>query len=189
MTIPADYGQATLKYSGAALAYPAANVFGFANAGAETAEDAAGVIESAWTGTVMPLLCDEVTLDSVLVKLGPDATGPSFELSSSTAGGDADNPDRANTAYLVRKNTDFGGRMGRGRMYLPGVNEADVADFGTVSGAKVTALDTELEDFLAALALGGIPMVLLHGDTTTPYPVTSLTAQSVTATQRRRMRR
>jgi hypothetical protein len=100
-----------------------------------------------------------------------------------------------NSAFLVHKRTALGGRRHRGRLYLPGVNEALVDDKGLMSSTALNGVNA------AALAwLNGVVsleavvnMVVLHtkpiGPTViAPTPITVLTLDPVLGTQRRRLR-
>lgn len=189
MEIPTGYGQLTFEYGGNALAYPAVNTLGFVIGTAESPLYCATNGAALWETNVMPLLCDEVELASVLAKWGPTETGPSAEVFPADPGGDNGNPDRANTCYLITKNTEFGGRQGRGRLYLPGVTEDQASDYGTIAPARVSALNDAFDDVLSGMISAGFAPALLHGNSLTPYAITSFSASGVTATQRRRMRR
>jgi hypothetical protein len=63
------------------------------------------------------------------------------------------------------------------------------ADQSSIAGATITAMNAAYATFLSQLASDDIPMVILHGDATTPTVVTALQVQTQVATQRRRVRR
>lgn len=101
-----------------------------------------------------------------------------------------------NSAFLVHKRTGVGGRGGRGRLYLPAVDESAVNDVGVVTGSVVTAWNTALAAWLAAIQAETtyLDMVLFHDSlgafaAEDPYVVTSLIIDTQIATQRRRLRR
>jgi hypothetical protein len=123
---------------------------------------------------------------------GPPSIGVSA-ISQIGAGTDPVMPQ--NNAYLIHKRTATGGRSGRGRMFQPGVGEGAVNTIGQLTGAIQTALNTSYADLLADLAAAAsiIGMVVLHdslgaGALLPPYAVTSLIADPVISTQRRRLR-
>jgi hypothetical protein len=99
-------------------------------------------------------------------------------------------------ALLVKKTTNGAGRKNRGRMYLPGIIERTAIDgSGQVAAGYLAAVQGRLDTFLDELENGPVlstadafHMVVLHGDATTPTRVTSLRAQALMATQRRRIR-
>lgn len=109
-------------------------------------------------------------------------------------------------AWLVHKNTSNRPRGRRdGRAYLPGVNEAEVFSGGGLAPAKVTTFDAALVDFYNGIsdtsanwAGDSYPVVLettpaSRAPGTTPVVidsrrVTSLSLDSVVATQRERNR-
>lgn len=189
MTIPVGFAQTTFNFGGNGLAFPGAIVHGWDPGGGLSAADVAAATHSSFADNVMPELNDDVTLESTLCKFGPDATGPSALFTDPTNGGHSTTGAASNLCYLVRKNTALGGRQGRGRMYLPGVDEGEVGSDGAVSVGQVAALQAALDDFYAALILVTIIPVVLHDDALTPTPMTTAVVQAVAATQRRRMRR
>lgn len=96
-------------------------------------------------------------------------------------------------AAIVRKRTARAGRAGRGRFFLPWcVDRDDVQEDGNISITEVPTLQAAADDFLDALVLSNINMVILHDDeitgSTTPNTVTSLSVDAHTGTQRRRNR-
>lgn len=95
-------------------------------------------------------------------------------------------------AALLKKRTAMGGRRNRGRNFLPGIAEADVNDNGVLSGAFQTILGATGAGIWTALGAGGAAntagAVLLHeSGPTTPTPLTGIIADTVVATQRRRL--
>lgn len=102
-----------------------------------------------------------------------------------------------NSAYLVHKRTNTGGRGGRGRLYIPGVFESEVDNLGNVSSGELAQWNGVLADWLAGFAtLAPFPaeMVVLHDSegahaADPPRVVTLLTMDPVISTQRRRLRR
>lgn len=98
----------------------------------------------------------------------------------------------SNCALLVNKSTASGGRANRGRMYLPPLhlNEGAVDAAGNISSSPLAGIQLRLNATLAALAVADWQPVLFHQGVSPAAPtnVTALTAQSLIATQRRRMR-
>ena len=194
MEIPAGYGQVNLQFTGDVLPTGAECTFGVDLGSLPTTlEDLADAVANAYNVEQ----CDSdvvagVVLSSVLVKAGPNATGPSVVLAVNipgTASGQSVGP---NTAYLLQKNTNFGGRAGRGRMYLPGCSESAVDQNGLLNGSGATVVGGHWNDFAANLATYGTPLVLLHSSGSplnTPTVITSITCDARVATQRRRNRR
>lgn len=190
MVIPADYSQVNIKMTGAALPFGAEVTFGVHDAGALSAADIAqAVIDSGVTALVKNLISTESTLASVLVKQGPNIDGPSAEVGWNLAGNLSSGAGNPASSLLVRKQTNHGGRKGSGRMYWPALPEAYILPGGAIDGALVTAAQTIVDNFLAALSSNDVPMVLLHGDATAPYNVLSLEVQARVANQRQRNRK
>ena len=95
------------------------------------------------------------------------------------------------SAYLLQKHTARGGRMGRGRCFLPPIwiDENNVSMAGVITAFDLGALQTLWNNALTDLLASDCPPVLLHSDGSTPDPITSWTVNSLCASQRRRMRR
>jgi hypothetical protein len=101
------------------------------------------------------------------------------------------NPLPNNCASLVRKGTALGGRRGRGRMYIPGIAEANVSNNGTISTTPLATLQTAMNNFqLDIVNTAEVEaLALLHSSAPfTPTAITDLKVQPRIATQRRRMR-
>lgn len=195
MEIPATYGQANFIFTGADLPTGAEITLGFDHSGSglTTPVLAAEAIFDAWVAAGMnATYANTVSLVRVDVKFGPNNVGPSGSdsgLSTGQAGGGADSP---NTALLVRKNTAFGGRAGRGRFYIPGVPQSYINGDGTLLSTPRANCQTALDAFESELNTRLLPPVLLHAagsPINSPTPITSFTVDGRVATQRRRLRR
>jgi hypothetical protein len=187
--IPVGYSHVVLGFTGAYVPRGAAVTFGVENVGAQAASDVAlDVLASVTTSTIMGNIADGVILSQVTVKNGPNDTGGFGEQSANIVGSASGAGYSPNTAYLLRKTTDLGGREGRGRLFWPGVNETDIDGTGTVAPARISALQTDCNAFLTALAANAVPMVLLHNSATVPTDVIGLICEPKVATQRRRLR-
>jgi len=94
-----------------------------------------------------------------------------------------------NCAVLMQKNTARGGRMGKGRCFLPPVfvSDTNTDDQGTLDATQMGLLQGYWSSLLTALNAGSTPAVLLHSDGSTPDPITSVTIKPIIATQRRRL--
>lgn len=188
--IPANYSQVNLIYRGSDIRINAENAFGIHNPTADPPGTVEAAVFTCWTNHVKALFTDDIILDSIRVKNGPDATGPFIVQSHGTAGPGGGQVLPGMVCALVTKSTNVGGRRGRGRLYHPGVFTGMMTtDSNVIAGATVTAVSAAYNAFLADLDSHGYPMVLLHTDATTPTPVTSMSCQSIVATQRRRVRR
>lgn len=157
-----------------------------------TAQDAANDARDAWIANIMPLLNLGTVLSNTHVKFGPNSTGPAADASSSTAGTGSNSAASPQVTFLVHKATLFGGHAGRGRMFIPGLQESSVNGDGTLDSGTVTALQGGVDDLLTDLGTALLIPVLLHGagsPLSTPSTITSFTVDSVVATQRRRLRR
>lgn len=210
MIIPNGFGQVTFIYGGSGVPTGAVNTFGFNNGAGDTPSAAATEFANEWGNLVMPSLVQNVDLVGTLVKLGPNNTGPSALVGISHNGEDLSAQAPPNVAYLVNKITGLGGRRGRGRVFLPGVDETVVTQGGFVDAAKVTQIQNGLDQFVLNMAAHNLGLVVLHSpakiwtlvngrprqidDPNAPAPplpsaITSLQVSAQVATQRRRVRR
>lgn len=191
MTIPSGYAQANLIFTGSELPNGAQCVLGLDISEAPIqipATIANEVVTQLDAVDFADLFVSTVTLDRVMVKFGPDATGLTGEAPAALGGLSSGEGISPQVATLVKKSTALGGRKGRGRMYIPGTPESVDAVGGSLDSGFVTAVNTCLNDFLDNMAGVSVPLVLLHGDNTTPTPLVSFACQSLVATQRRRIR-
>lgn len=104
-----------------------------------------------------------------------------------------------NCAFLMRKRTSRAGRRGRGRCYIPGVNEESVGHTGIISPSSLTNYQASADMWYDELVNPGagavaMPPVILHrseGISTpgTPTPILSFLLDDQIATQRQRMRK
>lgn len=190
--IPSGYAQINWKFTGTSCPQGAEVTLGVdVSSFGSTAAAAASAAITAYNDNVDPIMPATVTLASVLVKFGPNATGPSAEVSSGNAGSGGGASASPNVAWLVHKTTAQGGRAGRGRMYWPGVQESEVDPSGTLSTAFVTGAQTAMDNFLADLGTALLIPVVLHGAASplsTPTTILELNVDGVAATQRRRLR-
>src|SRR5215207_3150713 len=159
MLIPEGYAQVNLKFGGVALPLGAEITFGVAlGDSAYTALYVAENAITAYEGTVMPWHSINTTLVGCRAKLGPNATGGFGDVSGTAVGEGTGEALPPSVAIMAEKVTAFGGRRGRGRMYLPGIDEDSVDMGGVVDPANVSGINTALAGFLAALATNDIAM-------------------------------
>lgn len=194
MIIPVDYAQANFIFSGGALPFGAECTLGF-NVELYSGDPADAALDIANTVVAEDLMVncsDDIVLDRVRVKFGPNATGPEGEVVATVAGGITGESAAPNTTFLIRKNTGFGGRTGRGRMYWPGVPEAGVDADGDLSGTYASDVTAKWAAALPVFQGQGLVPVLLHSagsPVSVPLPITGFVCDLRAATQRRRMRR
>lgn len=194
MIIPSGFGQVNLRFSGDIIPTGAEVTFGIDVALVDDtpAEMAELIRQRLLTANIAQNYVNNVTLSSILVKYGPNDIGPSGIVAAAIQGSKTGDNVAANTACLVNKNTAFGGRAGKGRMYWPGMSAEDIDDSNLLSSAFATAFATALNNFRTAMATADVGLVLLHdagSPLTIPTPITSFTVQRLVATQRRRLRR
>ena len=192
--LPEDYAQVLHSIQLVGLSRRMAITYGieFGSYGGDIADIASEVSAAFWPniGGIMDI---EYELVETVVRANIGDTDPATFIEPGPGGGAlsiATLP--VNCAVLVKKGTSRGGRRNRGRFYLPGTtSEGAVSEDGVISSGQVIALQGACDAFLGDLVVAGLPMYVLHNDPpvgVTPAPVTSLTVDSVIATQRRRLR-
>jgi len=193
MEIPFGFGQVNFVYTGQGLPTGAQVTCGLGVADfSGTPTDAAEVLRDHWEDQVLPLQVNSVQLTEVIVKFGPTDTGPSGTAASTQDGHITSSGIAPNVALLVSKTTSFGGRAGRGRMFIPGMTEADTLADGSVDSAYLTAAQAAFDALLTAMAADDLEARLLHSATSplsTPTLIDAFIVQGRVATQRRRLRR
>ncbi len=154
------------------------------------------------TRIVTPLMSNAYTCTQTEIQLvQTSGTAPQVYVSASAVVGGSTSPVAPqNTAFLIQKRTAKSGRRGRGRFYLPGVQETNVDAAGQVLAAHLSTANSAFAGFLTAAnnIVGVDDLVLLHQLTppatnpaTLPAPdkILSLIMDSRVATQRRRLRK
>lgn len=193
MIIPEGFAQVNWVLGGSGAPTGAEVTCGISVAGTSlTIAEVAEACYDAFVTHIRPEMTNKVGIDHVLVKYGPTETGPSATFGTPQVGPANIEVAAPNTAFLITKHTDFGGRAGKGRLYLPGVPEQAISSTGAIDALTVTALTTAWNDLDAELTAAELFPYLLHGagsPLTSPSPITSWTCESLAATQRRRMRR
>ena len=110
-----------------------------------------------------------------------------IEARAGTASSEAMPP---NGAVLIKKNTALGGRINRGRMYLPpfSLGEDSVDSAGILSDAVRGTIQGEWDNVWDEIIASDLVPVLLHSGADDPTPISSFSVESTIATQRRRLR-
>lgn len=171
-----------------AVSAPFVVTYGVEHSG--TAPEVAVETCAAYFGSVVEGCCStNLQLNETWLKEGPSSTGATVISTNTAVGGLTGDMLPPNCAMLVQKKTLSGGRRNRGRFYLPGVRASDVSLSGNISPSQLSDAQEVLDTFLAGLETEAVPMVVLH-DTgaLAPTVVSQLIAQSLIATQRRRIR-
>lgn len=193
MIIPAGFVQVNWQYQGGWSQEGAEWTIGFDLAGfVGSLPDLAAAAVGAYQSAGLPSMhTPDCVLANLLVKEGPNATGPSIDFPVNVGGtltGEASPP---NTAWLIQKQTALGGRAGRGRVYFPGINEVSVDPGGVLDSVALGNAQGFWDDFHMDLTAANLDPVLLHGvgsPIAVPTPILQFAVDSKVATQRRRLR-
>lgn len=175
-------------------------------ASATSAQAFADFLQDAFADAWKSQLDTSVTITRTTVLLAFAGGGPNFTTGESTAAPIAgtNSAERLppNCALLVKKNTGVGGRINRGRLYIPwSLSDIDVDELGNVAGGALTPRQTAADDWLAAIEAPAINMCIANRtydrawdvpnriltDIDAGAHVTSLTVSPILATQRRRL--
>lgn len=194
MIIPLDYAQANIKFTGDAAPTGAEITFGVdVSTYPGTPTLLASDIYTAWSSSSLEeLYVGSCVLSEIYVKFGPNEDGAFGSYFPDAPGSGANPSVTVNSALLVSKHTPKGGRIGRGRFYLPGVPDNQADANGTVHSGYLTSATDDFNEFLGKLEAAGTKMVVLHGDPDIDPATTAvnvLVPQPKLATQRRRLRR
>ena len=193
MIIPSGYGQVNFIYTGTAVPLGAEWTMGFENPNDQDVGTIAANMSVAYDDSDLESVIGiGADLTGILVKLGPNSTGPSVLLPTSIASDGGTPSDSPGTSTLVHKITALGGRAGRGRFYLPATPDAGVALGGGLTPTFIGQVNDRLGTFLTDLQGGDNPPVVLHGvgsPISTPTVITDLLVDAQIGTQRRRNRR
>lgn len=202
INLPAGYYMATLRFSGTPVPRGAAITWGgkLENV-ADTPATVGAKISTLMRATGRPFSTGSATVatlifQDILVKFGPLATGPAaivgVGLAAGAGGGEAYSP---NVTLLGTKTTLLGGRHGRGRMFIPGLSEGDVAVGGLLATGVQANRQANWTSAAVEMVAQQIPMYLLHrydpalGQTPlAPTFVESVLISGQVATLRRRLR-
>lgn len=142
-----------------------------------------------WASTVVNQ--DWITVGVRITKMLE--TGPLLgEVISPVTGTRAKSSLPPNTSVLVRKSTDAGGRRNRGRIFMPStyLDETLVPNTGIIPNTELLTLQSTINSWVIGADTAGYKPVIYHTEAPyTPTPVRDMSAVSLLATQRRRMRK
>lgn len=186
-----DYAQLSFLMSGIALPNGAVVTLGLKTDAPPWGVDDLNLIKTFSTALHQEMSHMNVRLDTLELKVGPNDTGPTFSTSVGVAGNGTGSAAPPNTCSLTRKQVAGVSNRFAGRMFYPGVVEAQVDDAGIVSPTLMGFYQTALTTFLTSMNDAGFHPVVFSTkpEFSTPHTVVALTAQNRVATQRRRLRR
>lgn len=196
LVIPPGFGQAAFVFSSSAGTGPFVTTLGvdLSGAGGDFVT-AANDLMLRYGTALGAQTSNALTLERVTLAIGNDGPGGSVDSDASPiamTNGSAPGP--MAMAVIARKVTNQFGRYGRGRMFLPGVNqEGGVDPDGSLSTTYRGAIETALNAFYVSLtANAGIdyPPVLLHseGPYGAPTPITGFVVGDLVGWIRGRIR-
>lgn len=193
MLIPTGYAQVNYRLTGTGVPNGAEITMGLdVNGFTGTVADAAAAAFDAAEPLMSSQISNSVSITEVLMKYGPNATGPQVVDTGNFTGGSSGPAVPPNTSVLVTKITGAGGRTGRGRFYLPGIDETIVTNGGEIPPANMPTLQGSVDAFWTNLVNADLIPALLHAPgspISAPLPIVGFVVSNRVATQRRRLRR
>lgn len=194
MLIPTGYSQLNIVLGGDGLPSGAQVTWGFKDETGDSPLVKATAIDAILAGctNIFASTSDLFRVLSLMVKDGPNETGPSAEYATNITGTYSATESMPAVSYLIQKNTAMGGRQGRGRIYWPGCPLADVTETGSVDSNLVGDQNVGWTEFFTEMATAQMPLYLLRAESSpisTPQILTGVSCQTTVATQRRRQRR
>jgi hypothetical protein len=136
--------------------------------------------------------CATCVLSHIEMKLGPNATGPTYFHSVNQPGGFSSNQAPPNVCTIIEKQLANMSARFSGRMFWPGPPEGDITEAGRLGGPLQQGIQTAWTGFQYGAANLGITAVVFSRSPAHPADfslVESFQVQSTVATQRHRLRR
>lgn len=196
--VPVGYGQATIRIQLAGDLEPMSTGIGFGvpDVNSFTQVDA-DALAASLASPLKAIMQAGYQVTNVNLFVGLTIGDISLDSNVGNGPGTASGaPLPQNTSILVRKSGLLAGRKHRGRMYIPGVREANVNEVGLIDSTERTRIQGHVDALFDALEnpVGGFNWLgayILHsyGDATEPTAITAMQVDPVVATQRRRLRR
>lgn len=191
MLIPPGFCEVTWCWQQAAGYREACTSFGFGISGWD--EDVEGIYNGFDIFTDGMGLPSTFLVTRAVVKVG--TSNPSapitFEFAGSAAGSGSGAMATPAVSLMATKQTNLGGRHGRGRNFLPSPPEGQVDNVGQVDstyrGNVKDAWQFHIEGMAGVLGDSSAPLgYLLHADATEPTEITGVDISGKVASQRRR---
>lgn len=209
LLIPAGFAHIAFKFQYLEGAEPAITTTGMdLNGASGTFFGVLDLIADAWITHILPAQSNGLVYLGINARISVNGEPVSYDVARNQAGGEASAMLTRNTAILVKKQTNRGGRRGRGRMFIPGLaREVAIDQAGNITPADRNALQVGFNSLFNALNAIGNGPCLLHNDQVItgyspvtgkpvygPFPpgppdnVVAFAVDGRAATQRRRMR-
>lgn len=179
----------TLIWSGPNLPYGAQSSIGILDTDEPWADGVwQSAIDSALTSAQQSISTQGCTLVEARVKVGPEASGPTYVIPIGVNGENGTMATPPNVAMLVRKVVPGVSTRLQGRFYWPCISEGNVDGGGVIGPPAFGQYQGFLDTLFTGLTTGGAELVVFS-EPATARPISGLQLQSRVATQRRRLRR
>ena len=150
LIVPPGYYSASFEFQSALGTSPFITTCGFETSSEYTPVEYANALHQIYGDTMMPYTYNTLSLQRVNLFIGNDGASGSVSSALAPVAGQKSSgtsPPIA-MAAIAQKQTDFVGRSGRGRMFLPGmITEAGTDENGAIIGGDKTDIEGALSDF------------------------------------------
>ena len=188
LVIPAGYAQATFSLFLAGRAKPFSFGCGF-HLGADEAS-LANELGNWFNKTTPHGFCNNLSDNYITNHVEVRGHSAIAIKPGGVLGSDAGADVSPGLALKIKKVTGLAGKAHKGFMFWPGfVADASVDNFGSISGATLSALLPYVTEMVTAAAVDGSTPVILHhsnSSDTTPTPITAFLLLPTIRSQRRR---
>jgi len=188
----ASQAQLTMVFSGSGMPTGGVCTLGIYTTAEELTPEVLGDLADLIKPCHLAASCATCVLSHMEMKLGPNATGPTFEVSVNQAGGFSSNQAPPNVCTIVEKQLAGLSARFSGRMFWPGPPEGDLTESGRLGTPLQQGIQTAWNGFLTGAEALGVTPVVFSRSPAAPNPYTfveSFQVQSTVATQRHRLRR
>lgn len=167
------------------------NVVGVRGSASGQHAGAAAAVRTAWKVASGPMsrMSSAYTLSSVKAMDLSSLDGGIAEVTDGSFGSGSGTLATNAASALVKWNGGTRSGSSRGRLYFGPLPELSVnSDGRTLASSEITALQTAFQNFINSLSGAGFPLCVISRTLGNAATVTSLSIESVIATQRRRIR-
>jgi hypothetical protein len=199
LILPPGYATCTFKVREAEVGHVCNWTAGVKLNAGTWSQDQGNAFFVAVSGALLPLWPPSVHQIGFHALIGSDGPGAALDVAGDVVGTGTSFISLAppNVTFLIKKTTAFAGRAYRGRLFLPFVGENFVSNGGVIGSSLITAFNTATAALFAApdaITDHGVDSwALIHregkaGSAPQPTVITAFGAQTLVATQRRRLR-
>lgn len=187
----AQQAQLTAVFYGPGVPNGAVCTCGLMSTEGDITAETANSLVGPWGAWHSAAASQDVGLGHIEVKVGPEASGPTYTAEVQLPGSINSPSAGPNVAMLIRKQVSGVSARYSGRMYWPGIPESLTTFGGAIAPSSVTSLQNSADELMNALSGLNLLVVVFSKleQGGQPLIVNRLVVQGTTATQRLRLRR